>query len=144
MTAIHRIVERCRTADYPALVYRMRSGWAVMGERQVFAGYCLLLPDPVAPHLNAMTDAAREQFLSDMARLGDAVLAATSGLRINYAMFGNVEPALHAHVFPRYADEPVETRTAQPWAFDWNAAPLYTEEIYGELRQRIAAALSAP
>jgi diadenosine tetraphosphate (Ap4A) HIT family hydrolase len=79
-----------------------------------------------------------------MGRLGDAVLAATSCLRINYALFGNAEPALHAHVFPRYADEPVETRTAQPWAFDWNAAPLYTEEIYGELRRRIAAARSAP
>jgi diadenosine tetraphosphate (Ap4A) HIT family hydrolase len=122
----------------------MRSGWAVMGERQVFAGYCLLLPDPVAPHLNALTGFAREQFLSDMARLGDAILTATSALRINYAMFGNVEPALHAHVFPRYADEPVETRTAQPWAFDWNAAPLHTEESYGELRRRIVAALALP
>jgi diadenosine tetraphosphate (Ap4A) HIT family hydrolase len=137
------MVERCRAADYPALVARMRSGWAVMGERQVFAGYCLLLPDPVVPHLNALVGSAREQFLSDMARLGDAVLAATSGLRINYALFGNVEPALHAHVFPRTVDEPVETRTAQPWAFDWNLAPSYTEEIYGEVRRRVAAALSA-
>jgi diadenosine tetraphosphate (Ap4A) HIT family hydrolase len=137
------MVERCRAADYPALVARMPSGWAVMGERQVFAGYCLLLPDPVVPHLNALAGSARGQFLSDMARLGDAVLAVTSGLRINYAMFGNVEPALHAHVFPRYVDEPVETRTAQPWAFDWSLAPSYTEEGYGELRRRIAAALSA-
>jgi len=137
------MVERCRAADYPALVARMPSGWAVMGERQVFAGYCLLLPDPVVPHLNALPGSARERFLSDMARLGDAVLAVTSGLRINYALFGNVEPALHAHVFPRFVDEPVETRSAQPWAFDWSLAPSYTEEIYGELRRRIAAALSA-
>ena len=137
------MVERCRAADYPACVVRMPSGWAVMGERQVFAGYCLLLPDPVVPHLNALAGSAREQFLSDMARLGDAVLSATSGLRINYAVFGNVEPALHAHVIPRYVDEPVETRTAQPWAFDWSLAPTYAEEIYGELRRRIAAALSA-
>jgi diadenosine tetraphosphate (Ap4A) HIT family hydrolase len=135
------MVERCRAAEYAPLVDRLPSGWAVMGERQVFAGYCLLLPDPVVPHLNALPGGQREQFLSDMARLGDAVLAATSGLRINYALFGNVEPALHAHVFPRSGDEPAETRTAQPWAFDWNAAPAYTEELYGELRQRIAAAL---
>jgi hypothetical protein len=40
-------------------------------------------------------------------------------------------------------DEPVETRTAQPWAFDWSLAPPYTEEVHGELRRRIAAALSA-
>ena len=41
-----------------------------------------------------------------MARLGHAVLEVTGALRINYAMFGNVEPALHAHVFPRYATSP--------------------------------------
>jgi diadenosine tetraphosphate (Ap4A) HIT family hydrolase len=137
------MVERCRATEYAPQVARMRSGWAVMGERQVFAGYCLLLPDPVVPHLNALPGQQRQQFLSDMARLGDAILEVTSGLRINYAMFGNVEPALHAHVFPRYADEPAATRTAQPWAFDWNAAPTYTEELHGELRQRIAAVLNA-
>jgi diadenosine tetraphosphate (Ap4A) HIT family hydrolase len=137
------MVERCRASEYPALVARMRSGWAVMGERQVFAGYCLLLPDPVVPHLNALTGVDRAQFLSDMARLGDAILAATSGLRINYAMFGNVEPALHAHVFPRYVEEPTETRMAQPWALDWNVASLYTDAAHGELRRRIAAKLAA-
>ena len=30
----------------------------------------------------------------------------TSPVRINYAIFGNVEPALHAHVIPRYRTEP--------------------------------------
>ena len=33
---------------------RLPSGWVVMGERQVFPGYCLLLPDPVVDHLNAL------------------------------------------------------------------------------------------
>ncbi len=117
----------------------MRSGWVVMGERQVFAGYCLLLPDPVVPHLNALASKSREQFLSDMARVGDAILVAASALRINYAMFGNAEPALHAHMFPRFADEPAATRTAQPWAFDWSLAPQYSTETHGELQRRIAA-----
>jgi len=137
------MVERCRAADYPGLVARMGSGWAVMGERQVFAGYCLLLPDPVVPHLNALIADERAQFLSDMARLGDAILAATAGVRINYAMFGNLAPALHAHVFPRYSAESAETRTAHPWALDWDAAPLYTESAHGELCGRIAANLAA-
>jgi hypothetical protein len=37
-------------------------------------------------------------------------------------MFGNQDPALHAHVIPRYLDEPAELRGAQPWAYDWAAA----------------------
>ena len=68
----------------------------MFGEQQFLRGYALLLPDPVVGTLNALTGSARRIFLEDMARLGDEVLAATGALRINYAMFGNVEPALHA------------------------------------------------
>jgi diadenosine tetraphosphate (Ap4A) HIT family hydrolase len=60
------MVERCRAEAYPPAVGRMRSGWVVMGERQVLTGYCLLLPDPVVPHLNALEPGLRAQFLSDM------------------------------------------------------------------------------
>jgi diadenosine tetraphosphate (Ap4A) HIT family hydrolase len=141
-SAIHKMVDRCRAADYPPMVAKMPSGWVVMGERQVFAGYCLLLPDPVVPHLNALGLDIRAQFLSDMARVGDAIIAATSALRINYAMFGNVEPALHAHVLPRFADEPTATRTAQPWAVDWSLAPAYSDALHGDLKRRIAAIIA--
>jgi diadenosine tetraphosphate (Ap4A) HIT family hydrolase len=141
VTAIHRMVERCRAGAHSALVARLHSGWVVMGERQVFTGYCLLLPDPVVPHLNAMPLADQSRFLCDMALAGDAVLEATCALRINYALFGNLEPALHAHIFPRFADEPAATRTAQPWAFDWNAAPEFSETAHGEIKHRITACL---
>jgi diadenosine tetraphosphate (Ap4A) HIT family hydrolase len=141
LTAIHRMVERCRADDYPARVSRLPCGWVVMAERQVFAGYCLLLPDPVVAHLNVLKERKRAQFLADMARVGDAVLAATGAVRINYAMFGNAEPALHAHVFPRRADEPADIRTVQPWALDWQAAPQFSQLLHGELKQRIASYL---
>jgi diadenosine tetraphosphate (Ap4A) HIT family hydrolase len=142
LTAIHRMVERCRADQYPARVARLPSGWVVMAERQVFAGYCLLLPDPVVAHLNVLEEMARAQFLADMARLGDAVLAATGAVRINYAMFGNTEPALHAHVFPRRADEAPDIRTAQPWALDWQAAPEFSKAQHGDLQGRIASHLA--
>ena len=54
---------------------------------------------------------------------------------------GNVDPALHAHVFPRRATEPDATRTAQPWALDWDAAPRYSESLHGDLQRRLAADL---
>jgi diadenosine tetraphosphate (Ap4A) HIT family hydrolase len=141
LTAIHRMVERCRADDYPAHVARLASGWVVMGERQVLAGYCLLLPDPVVAHLNVLEESGRTQFLADMARVGDAVLAATGAVRINYALFGNAEPALHAHVFPRRADEAPAIRAVQPWALDWQAAAQFSPAVHGELRRRIASYL---
>ncbi len=142
-TAIHGMVDRCRASDYPPVVARLRSGWAVMGERQVLPGYCLLLPDPIVPHLNALGMDLRDQFLSDMAMVGDALLAVIPALRINYAMFGNVEPALHAHIFPRSSTEPEAMRSAQPWALEWNAAPAYSEDLHGDLKRRLAAHLAA-
>jgi len=138
-TSIHILVDRCRAADYPPAVARLRSGWVIMGDRQVLTGYCLLLPDPVVPQLNALPFDLRGQFLSDMAMVGDALLTVTAAARINYAIFGNVDPALHAHIFPRHITEPESTRTAQPWALDWSAAPGYSEALHGNLKRRIAA-----
>jgi len=140
-TEIHRMVARCRVADYPPSVGRLGSGWVVMGERQVLTGYCLLLPDPVVPQLNALADPDRSGFLADMARVGDALLSVTGAVRINYAMFGNATPALHAHIFPRQSSEPEATRSAQPWALDWSVAPVFSEAQHGELRLRIAKQL---
>ena len=142
-TAIHRRVAALRAGTDPAVIARLESGWAVMGDPQVIAGYSLLLPDPVVPHLNALSAPARDRYLADMALLGDALLEATGARRINYAIFGNVEPALHAHLFPRRADEPAALATAQPWAFDWNAAPRWSAERHGELLASLRAAVAA-
>jgi diadenosine tetraphosphate (Ap4A) HIT family hydrolase len=142
-TAIHRRVAALRAGRDPTAIARLPSGWAVFGERQFLRGYCLLLPDPVVPHLNALPQPARAAFLADMARLGDAVLEATGAVRINYAMFGNIEPALHAHVIPRHADEAGPLRTAHPWAYDWSAAPAFDAQASAALRARLVAALGA-
>ncbi len=140
-TAIHRRVEACRAGTDPTLIARLASGWAVMGDPQVLRGYCLLLPDPVVPQLNAMAEGSQAQFLSDMAGLGQAVLVATGALRINYAMFGNLEPALHAHVFPRYVTEPAGLRTAHPWAYDWSRATAFDAVADADLMAALRAVL---
>lgn len=142
MTAIHRRVAALQAGTEPTLISRMPSGWAVLGERQFLRGYALLLPDPVVPTLNDLPAPQRAQFLLDMARLGDALLAATGALRINYAMFGNLEPALHAHVVPRYRDEVSPLDVAHPWAYDWAAAPAFDVERDAALCAAVRAALA--
>lgn len=140
-TAIHARVERLRAGQDTTLVARLPSGWAVFGEQQFLPGYCLLLPDPVVPHLNALPVAARAQFVADMGRLGDALLASTAAVRVNYAIFGNQDPALHAHVVPRYADEPLPQRTAHPWTYDWTRAAAFDAVSGAALRHKLVAAL---
>jgi len=143
VTAIHRRVIDCRAGADPTLITRMPSGWAVMGDPQVLRGYCLLLPDPVVPHLNEMPPEAQSEFLADMARLGQAVLALTGAVRINYSIFGNVEPALHAHVLPRFADEPEAMRTANPWGYDWSTARRFHADRDGALLAALRAQLQS-
>ena len=142
-TAIHRLVDSARRGDDPSVIARVPSGWAVFGRSQFLRGYALLLPDPVVPDLNALEPAARAQFLGDMAALGDALLAATGAVRVNYAIFGNLEPALHAHVVPRYADEVATLRTAHPWAYDWAAAPAFDATGFAALKAALQARLIA-
>lgn len=140
VTAIHRQVEAARNGELPCVIAKMKSGWAVLGDPQITEGYCLLLPDPVVSDLNALSGAARQQFLDDMARLGDAVLEETGADRINYEILGNVEPALHAHVIPRHASEDPELRKKPVWLHDWSSAPAFSTELQG-LARRLAARL---
>jgi diadenosine tetraphosphate (Ap4A) HIT family hydrolase len=141
-TAIHQLVVAAREGKEPRVAAKLTSGWVLFGERQFVRGYVLLLPDPVVPTLNALGAKERGQFLLDMARLGDALLNVTDALRINYAILGNAEPALHAHVIPRYANEPAELRTTHPWAHDWQAAPLFDRAEYTALSEALRRELT--
>ncbi len=135
-TLIHQRVRQAQENKNPFVICRMSSGWAVMGDHQALLGYALLLPDPVVPDLNALKGDLRSQYLDDVVRLGDAVLEATGCVRINYEILGNLEPALHTHIFPRYVDEPEELRTKPVWFYDLDNAPAFDVEHPDHVRVR--------
>ena len=141
-TVIHRMVAAAREGREPRVIARLYSGWALFGERQFLRGYTLLLPDPVVPSLNALGAQERTVYMLDVARLGDALLKVTGALRINYAILGNQEPALHTHIFPRYREEPEELRTSHPWAYNWEDAPPFERTAYQELAESLRRELT--
>ena len=114
-TLIHRRVQAAHDGNNQYVIYKMPSGWAVLGDQQFIQGYSLLLSDPVVPDLNCLEANKRLQFLSDMALIGDALLNVTNAFRINYEILGNDAPALHAHIFPRYMSEPENMRRYPVW-----------------------------
>jgi diadenosine tetraphosphate (Ap4A) HIT family hydrolase len=116
-TLIHERVEAARRGENPTAICRVRSGWVVLGDRQFLPGYSLLLADPVVSSLNDLPLEGRSQFLLDMAAVGDALLRITETIRVNYAIYGNAEAALHAHIFARYQSEPDDYRVRPVWSY---------------------------
>jgi diadenosine tetraphosphate (Ap4A) HIT family hydrolase len=45
--------------------------------------------------------------------------------RINCEILGNLEPALHLHIFPRFDNEAADLRTRPAWFYDWERAPAF-------------------
>ena len=99
----------------PTVIARVPSGWAVLGDGQRLPGYSLILSDPLVPSLNDLALEAQMLFLRDMALLGRAIQDVTDCARVNYGIYGNSDPYLHAHVFARYAWEDPERARVPVW-----------------------------
>ncbi len=140
-TLIHRRVEMAREGRNPAAICRVPSGWAVLADTQVTPGYTILLSDPVVLDLNALPLESRVAYLRDMSIIGDALLEVTGAVLINYEILGNTDRALHAHIVPRYANEPDEQRRRPIWFSDMTAAPKFDPERDRELMSKIAQAI---
>ncbi|WP_321385663.1 HIT domain-containing protein [uncultured Enterococcus sp.] len=129
----------------PMLMKEMKGGYAVFGDTQFLPGYCVLLPKKEVHSLNDLPIDERNQFLSDMAFLGDALIASCRPLRINYDILGNTDNYLHAHVFPRYEWEQEERRKMPVWLYDksnwYDKAKQFDIEKHSELRKRITSYL---
>lgn len=119
------------------MICRVSSGWVVLGDVQFLKGYSLILPDPVVAHVNELDLDAREVLFAEMGMVGDALLDITGAVRINYEILGNLEPALHVHIFPRFADEPADLRTRPVWFYDWDAAPAFDADNDAPIMARI-------
>ncbi len=140
MTGTERLALLSR-GENPKLLLKMKSGFAVIGDTQFLPGYCLLLAYPEVSQLNDLRGAQRDQFLRDMGLLGDAVKVATGAERINYSIYGNLDPFLHAHVWPRYMWEEDAVRTMPPFnypeAFRSDLKHLFDMGRHGGLMKKI-------
>ena len=140
-TFIHRRVEEARQGKNQTVICRVPSGWVVLGDTQVTSGYSILLSDPVVLDLNALSLEDRTVFLHDMSIIGDALLEVTGAALINYEILGNSDRALHAHIVPRYADEPEEQRRVPIWLSDVSSAPKFDSERDKDLMQKLSESI---
>lgn len=137
-TIIHERVEMANRGQHPSAVLKLKSGWVVLADRQPLQGYCLLLSDPVVSSLNEMSLEDRTQYLVDSVRVGDALLACTDAIRINYETWCNKDPALHTHIVPRFANEADEVKHLPMCkGYDVSQARPFDSRLDGELIEKL-------
>lgn len=136
-------IRACREGRHPGFIAELDSGFAVLGEHQLFGGYSVLLCKEPATELHELPVDTRELYLREMTQLAQAVAVAVNPFKLNYECLGNVAHHLHFHIFPRNLSDP------EPKAPVWGQIPSGAEwEKWkldpardGPVAQRIANAL---
>ena len=134
-------IRAAKNPENPPTVMQMRSGIVVMSQSQFLPGYCLLLAYPQVSALNDLSRQHRAEFLIAMGLIGEAIETVCKPGRINYAILGNKDPFLHAHIIPRYDWESSEFKTLPVWRYPdetWsNPQNEFSAEKHSELRDAI-------
>ena len=110
-------ISGARTGTNKTIICKVPSGWAALADMQYLRGYIIHMAHPMVASINGLDEKRRALFLKDMALIGDALIEVTDAYRVNYAIAGNKDPYLHAHIIPRYLDEPEQYRTSSPWSY---------------------------
>ena len=140
---ICRRIERL-TPDDPHVIAELDTGYAVLGDNQIYSGYTIFVAKRCVAELHLLPPEERSTFLHEMAQVAEAVFRAFAPRKLNYELLGNSEAHLHWHLFPRYADDP------NPLWPVWNneafmqaspQAPVDTERLR-DLRERAREALT--
>lgn len=136
-----------KTPGNSTTVLQMQSGFVVLSQSQFLPGYCLLLAYPQVKSLNDLPIKQRAIFLNEMGLIGDAIQATCQPTRINYAILGNKDPFLHAHIIPRYDWESAEFKPLPTWRYPdetWtDPAHFFSVEKHAECRDAIRDQLKA-
>ena len=94
------------TPDEPHVIAELDTGYAVLGDNQIYPGYTIFVAKRCVAELHLLPPDERATFLLEMAQVAEAVFRAFAPRKLNYELLGNSEAHLHWHLFPRYADDP--------------------------------------
>ena len=114
-----------------------------VGDHQFHRGYCLLLLKEHVRELHELEPTVYVALSQELLAAGRAVVETFKPWKMNYSCYGNVDPHIHWHLFPRYDSEPDHLN--HPWL---HAAEfkdhLIDEETARDLAARIRANLVTP
>jgi diadenosine tetraphosphate (Ap4A) HIT family hydrolase len=132
--SICRRVALWREGRNAHFVYEFERSLLVVGDHQFHRGYCLLL---LKEHVRELHELDVEAYLAlsrELITAGRAVAETFRPWKMNYSCYGNQDPHIHWHLFPRYDSEPDHLN--HPWLH----ASEFKEHLIGEAAAREIAA----
>ena len=111
--SICRRVSLWREGRNAHFVYEFEHSVLVVGDHQFHRGYCLLL---LKEHVRELHELDGEAYLAlsrELQAAGRAVAGAFRPWKMNFSCYGNQDPHIHWHLFPRHESDP--DRLQHPW-----------------------------
>ncbi len=102
-----------RTNGNPYLVHEFEHSVFVIGEHQYHRGYAQVILKQHACDLHELPHRLQAAFFEETMLATQALVKTFAPAKMNHSCYGNLDPHLHWHLFPRYADDP--DRQKQPW-----------------------------
>ncbi len=96
----------CPDGEESDVVAVLPSGKVHLQNDADYRGYCILIFHRHAVELYELTDEERNQWIEDLARIGQAITAVCQPAKLNLSMLGNLCPHLHCHLMPRTVGDP--------------------------------------
>ncbi|MCX4368953.1 MAG: HIT family protein [Duncaniella sp.] len=110
---------------------------AFLFKEQTYRGRCLVAYNGHVNDLNELSDAERDAFMADVARVTRAMQRVFNPEKINYGAYSDKLSHLHFHLAPKYVDGPDYGGT-----FRMNPGEVYlSDEEYAKMIDDIKAAL---
>ncbi len=110
---------------------------AFLFKEQTYRGRCLVAYNGHVNDLNELSDAERDAFMADVARVTRAMQRVFNPEKINYGAYSDKLSHLHFHLAPKYVDGPDYGGT-----FRMNPSEVYlSDEEYAKMIDDIKAAL---
>jgi len=106
-------IERVAARRFDDFIAELPRSWLILGDAQFYRGYCVLFAKRHASEMHLLPRSEAHELLDELLAVGKALSAAVHPLKLNYECLGNLEPHVHWHVFPRYAEDPM--RLAPIW-----------------------------
>lgn len=129
-----------RNGNNPSFIHEFDHSILVVGDHQFHPGYALLLLKDHVRELHELGSSVQVALFQELMKAGRAIVDTFDPWKMNYSCYGNADPHIHWHLFPRYDSEPDHRN--HPWLHaDEFADHLIDAETARGLAERIRAKL---